>query len=127
MQGNRSRNTKPELAVRRLLHARGLRYRVNFRPLPEYRRTADVAFTRSRIAVFIDGCFWHGCPNHYRAPASNATYWSEKVRRNRSRDIETTHLLQVAGWTVLRFWVHEDAGTIADAVAKVVRQNPSTH
>nr|WP_281359093.1 very short patch repair endonuclease [Pseudarthrobacter oxydans] len=121
MQGNRSRDTKPELAVRCLLHAKGLRYRVNFRPLPTFRRTADVVFTRARVAVFIDGCFWHGCPTHYRAPGSNVTYWSAKVSRNRNRDIETTEHLEAAGWTVLRFWAHEDPATVAHEIAEAIR------
>lgn len=121
MQGNRSRDTKPELAVRRLLHAKGLRYRVNFRPLPSVRRTADVVFSRARVAVFIDGCFWHGCPDHYRAPGSNVTYWSEKVSRNRNRDIETTEHLEAAGWVVLRFWAHEDPATVTQEIAEAIR------
>jgi DNA mismatch endonuclease (patch repair protein) len=120
MQGNRSRDTKPELAIRRSLHAKGLRYRVNYRPLPGLRRTADVVFTRSRVAVFIDGCFWHGCPDHYRAPASNVTYWSAKVSRNRERDTETTEHLECAGWTVLRFWAHEDPESVTQKIQDVL-------
>ncbi len=83
MRGNRSRDTAPELVVRRLVHAMGLRYRVHTRPLPGLRRTADLVFTRQRVAVFIDGCFWHGCPEHHRQPGANSAYWSEKVARNR--------------------------------------------
>lgn len=113
MQGNRSRDTKPELAVRRILHAKGLRYRVSYRPIPGLPRTADVVFTRARVAVFIDGCFWHGCPSHYRAPGSNVPYWEGKVARNRNRDSETTASLLAAGWTVLRFWAHEDPEAVA--------------
>lgn len=116
MQGNRSRDTKPELAVRRILHAKGLRYRVNFRLLSGPRRTADIAFTRARIAVFIDGCFWHGCPVHYRAPRSNVSYWSAKVARNRERDLETTEHLISAGWKVLRFWSHDDPLMVAHQI-----------
>ncbi|WP_427008843.1 very short patch repair endonuclease [Pseudarthrobacter sp. H2] len=121
MQGNRSRDTEPELAVRRILHAKGLRYRVGIRPLPGLRRTADIAFTRARIAVFIDGCFWHGCPVHYRAPGSNMTYWSAKVSRNRERDLETTGHLVSAGWTVLRFWAHEDPVMVADQIMHALK------
>ena len=120
MQGNRSRDTKPELAVRRLLHAKGLRYRVDFRPLPGLRRTADVVFIRARVAIFIDGCFWHGCPSHYRAPGSNTTYWSWKVSRNRERDIETTQRLVSEGWIVLRFWAHEDPAAVAHQIVGIV-------
>ncbi|WP_353988630.1 very short patch repair endonuclease [Ruicaihuangia caeni] len=116
MQANRSRDTKPELAVRRLLHAAGLRYRVACRPIPDLRRTADVVFTRRRVALFIDGCFWHSCPLHGRAPAINAGYWSPKLQRTRDRDRETTEKLAAEGWTVLRFWEHEDPADIAAAV-----------
>lgn len=120
MQGNRSRDTKPEVAVRRLLHAGGMRYRVNFRPVPNLRRTADIVFTRARVAVFIDGCYWHGCPVHYRSPASNVDYWSAKIARNRARDIETTEHLRADGWTVLRFWAHEDPAEVAKAVTRAI-------
>jgi DNA mismatch endonuclease (patch repair protein) len=120
MQGNRSRDTAPELAVRKLVHAMGLRYRVNARPLPTLRRTADLVFTRARLAVFIDGCFWHGCPDHHRLPSANADYWTAKVARNRERDAATDDALKVAGWTALRFWAHEEPGEIAEAVRTTV-------
>jgi len=116
MRGNRSRDTKPELAVRRLLHARGLRYRVNARPLPSLRRTADIVFTRKQVAVFIDGCYWHGCPEHYVASKSNRDYWTPKIAANVARDAETTHTLSEAGWTVLRYWSHLRPEEIATAV-----------
>ena len=104
MQANRRRDTGPELAIKRLLHARGLRYRVDARPLPTLRRTADVIFTRARIAVFIDGCWWHGCSDHYRPPALNAAYWAVKVARNRERDHQVDEALLAAGWRVIRIW-----------------------
>lgn len=116
MQGNRSRDTQPELAVRRILHAKGLRYRVTRRPIPGLRRTADVVFTRVKVAVFIDGCFWHGCPTHYRAPRSNSHYWEAKLERNRSRDAEISEALREAGWTELRFWSHEDPIEVAERI-----------
>jgi DNA mismatch endonuclease, patch repair protein len=116
MLGNRRRDTKPELAVRKLLHARGLRYRVDLAPLKGYRRRADVVFTRRRIAVFIDGCFWHGCPLHYRVPGTNAGYWQPKIARNVERDAETTVALAAAGWVVLRYWEHLPASDIVDDI-----------
>ena len=124
MQGNRSRDTSPELAVRRLLHAAGLRYRVDYRPEPALRRTADIVFTKQRVAIFIDGCFWHACPEHGTAARSNVTYWSEKLRRNAARDADTTARLEAAGWTVLRFWEHEQPTQVADKVVKTVRNAP---
>ena len=121
MQGNRSRDTRPELAVRRLLHSDGLRYRVAHRPLGTLRRTADIVFTRQRIAIFIDGCFWHGCPDHGQtATKQNADYWSAKFLRNRARDEETNQLLEAAGWQVLRYWEHEAPVEVAAAVRAAV-------
>lgn len=121
MQGNRSRDTRPELSVRKLLHAAGFRYRVAARPIPTFRRTADILFSRAKVAVFIDGCFWHACPEHYRAPKSHLDYWRPKIERNVSRDIETTAQLEEAGWIVLRYWSHEPSPAIAESVADRVR------
>jgi DNA mismatch endonuclease, patch repair protein len=121
MRSNRSRDTRPELALRRAVHALGLRYRVAARPLPQIRRTADLVFTRARVAVFLDGCFWHGCPEHHRAPTANSSYWSAKVARNRTRDLEVDALLISVGWNVVRVWEHEDPAGAARRVAEIVR------
>jgi DNA mismatch endonuclease, patch repair protein len=117
MQANRRRDTAPELAVRRLLHAAGLRFRVDY-PIEagERRVRPDVVFTRRRIAVFLDGCYWHGCPEHCRIPTLNRNYWTAKIQRNRTRDERTTEALSIAGWTVLRAWEHEKAEDIAERV-----------
>lgn len=126
MQSNRGRDTAPELAIRRRLHAMGLRYRVSVRPVPNLRRTADIVFTRARIAVFVDGCFWHGCPEHYQAPVRNSDFWLTKRKRNRERDAETDAALSAAGWTPLRFWEHEvrAAPTLVTAtIAAAVRSS----
>ncbi|GAA4232468.1 very short patch repair endonuclease [Streptosporangium album] len=121
MKSNKGRDTKPELALRRAVHALGLRYRVSHRPLKAVRRTADLAFTRAKVAVFMDGCFWHGCPEHHTVAVTNATFWAEKVRRTRERDAETDRLLAEEGWLVVRIWEHQDpvqaAALVADAVA----------
>ncbi|MFD7789743.1 very short patch repair endonuclease, partial [Streptomyces sp. NPDC059759] len=98
MQAIRSRDTKPERLVRSLLHASGLRYRVAAKPLPTLRRTADIVFRPAKLAVFIDGCYWHGCPDHYVPPKTNQGYWSDKVTRNMARDRDTDKQLQAAGW-----------------------------
>lgn len=121
MLGNKRRDTIPELEVRRLLHAAGLRYRVDFAPSLDKRRRADIVFTRSRIAVFIDGCFWHGCPEHATRPRTNADYWTPKLQRNRERDVQTTNDLQQQGWIVLRFWEHEDPSQVAAVIISEVR------
>jgi DNA mismatch endonuclease, patch repair protein len=108
MQGNRRVNTAPELALRRLLHRAGLRYRVDFPIDVGGRKTRpDVVFTRRRLAVFVDGCYWHGCPQHCRLPASNRDYWIAKIERNRGRDGRTSAALEAAGWRVIRAWEHE--------------------
>lgn len=122
MQGNRRRDTSPELAIRRLVHAAGFRYRVDFRLAPELRTRADLVFTRSRIAVFIDGCFWHSCPAHGTRPKSNAEYWSPKLARNVQRDRETDAALEALGWQVLRFWEHEDPMLVACQIGDAVRR-----
>lgn len=101
---NRKRDTKPELAIRRALHALGLRFRVDFGPDPAIRRPADIVFTRRKIAIYIDGCFWHSCPLHGTSPAVNADYCGPKLARNVERDHRTTAALEARGWTELRFW-----------------------
>jgi DNA mismatch endonuclease (patch repair protein) len=121
MQANKGRDTKPELALRRAVHALGLRYRVSARPIPTVRRTADLVFTRARVAVFLDGCFWHGCPDHHTKSATNAAYWADKVEKNRARDRETDALLAAEGWVAVRIWEHEDPGEAALKVQSVVR------
>ncbi|GLZ08907.1 very short patch repair endonuclease [Actinomadura sp. NBRC 104412] len=121
MQGNKGRDTKPELALRRAVHALGLRYRVSIRPLPAVRRTADLVFTKVQVAVFLDGCFWHGCPDHHTKARTNADYWADKVTRNRLRDAETDRLLRDADWQVIRVWEHEDPTEAALRIARVVR------
>jgi DNA mismatch endonuclease (patch repair protein) len=121
MSAQRRRDTEPELEVRRRLHARGLRYRVNVAPLDGVRRTADIVFRPARVAVFIDGCFWHGCETHGRRRHDvNAWYWPDKIERNRSRDSDTDERLRAAGWLPLRFWEHEDPQSVADEIARQV-------
>lgn len=117
MRSNRGRDTGPERALRKVLHAAGYRYRVDFAPGPDARRRADIVFPRLRIAVFVDGCFWHSCPIHGTVPKTNADYWVPKLERNRSRDSETTSALEADGWTVVRVWEHE---SVADASARVM-------
>lgn len=123
MSRQASKDTKAELVVRRLLHAAGLRYRVEY-PVPGMaRRRIDVAFTRAKVAVLIDGCFWHGCPEHATQPKSNAEWWRQKLDRNMARDLETTEHLTALGWTVLRFWEHEAPEEVAVRVATAVEQS----
>lgn len=107
MERQRRQDTKPEMALRRLLFAKGYRYRVNLKVPGLPRRTVDVAFTRLKVAVFVDGCFWHSCPEHAVAPKRNADWWHNKLADNRRRDESTTLHLQNRGWEVVRVWEHE--------------------
>src|SRR4051794_37324149 len=110
--------TKPEMLLRRELHRRGLRFRVNYRAVPG---RPDVAFTRARLAVFVDGCFWHLCPAHAVLPKNNATWWREKLHRNVQRDREKDEALAALGWTVLHVWEHEDPMAVAGIVEQLWR------
>lgn len=121
MSAQRRRDTAPELALRRELHRRGRRYRVDRPPLPGVRRRADLVFPLAKVAVFVDGCFWHRCPVHATAPKNNAQWWAAKLDGNVARDRDTDARLAAAGWTVVRVWEHEDAAAAADAVEAALR------
>lgn len=122
MRANRGRDTKPELALRSMLYRAGLRYRVDVQPLEGLRRRADIVFLKERIAVFVDGCFWHGCPEHMRPSKRNAEAWSAKLEGNRTRDAETNALLRAAGWTTIRVWEHENPAEAAERIVRAVQE-----
>lgn len=107
--------------LRRELHRRGLRYRVDVAPLQGLRRRADVVFTKRQVAVFVDGCFWHRCPLHGTVPKNNNAWWEAKLGRTAARDRDTDLALVAAGWRVVRVWEHEPLGAAADAVERAVR------
>jgi DNA mismatch endonuclease (patch repair protein) len=119
MQATPRRDTPQELALRSALHKLGLRFRVDW-PLPETRRRADLAFIRARVVVFVDGCFWHGCPVHGTWPKANANWWRTKILTNVRRDRDTDDRLRTMGWRVLRFWEHDPIDRAAKIVAKTV-------
>lgn len=121
MRANRSRDTTPEKQIRSLLHRRGLRFRVDVSPIPGVRRRADVVFAKARVAVFVDGCFWHGCPEHATWPKANAAFWKEKIETNRRRDADTNAKFEAAGWMVIRVWEHEDPELAAERIERAVR------
>jgi DNA mismatch endonuclease, patch repair protein len=114
------RDTKPELALRSELHRRGFRFRVDRAPVPGLRSRADLVFGPSRVAVYVDGCFWHSCPEHGTRPKANADWWERKLERNRDRDRETDRVLGEHGWEVVRVWEHEDPVEAADRVEAAV-------
>jgi DNA mismatch endonuclease (patch repair protein) len=120
MKATAQRDTACEKALRSALHRLGLRFRLQW-PIPGTRRRMDIAFPRARVAVFVDGCFWHGCPEHRTWPKANGTWWAEKLESNVARDRDTDERLCAAGWKVLRFWEHEDMDTAAALVANALR------
>jgi DNA mismatch endonuclease (patch repair protein) len=126
MQRVRQQNTSAEAALRRELYARGLRYRVQVPVLAKPRRVADVAFSGLRVAVFVDGCFWHGCPEHATWPKANADFWRSKILANKERDLDTDRRLRENGWAVVRAWSHEAPSDVASRVVSVVRSRRTT-
>ncbi len=121
MSRQRSRDTDVEVALRKLLHASGLRYRVHRRPVKGVRREADIVFGPARVAVFVDGCFWHGCPEHATWPKNNAEFWRTKIEGNRTRDRDTDTRLADAGWLAVRVWEHESPVEAAVRIGVLVQ------
>jgi DNA mismatch endonuclease, patch repair protein len=123
MAAVRSKNTTPERLLRSALHAAGVRYRLGQDVVVAGRKVRpDLVFRRVRLAVFVDGCFWHGCPDHCRMPNTNRDYWTPKIDRNRARDQNTDDVLRSAGWTVVRVWEHEDASVAAARVSDLLAE-----
>lgn len=119
MQGNRKRDTRPEVALRSFLHRLGFRYRVAVRPLALNKHrcgTADLVFPSAKVAVYVDGCFWHGCPEHFNLPRTNRAYWLPKIERNIARDSMVNTALSSAGWSFVRIWEHEPVEVAARRV-----------
>ncbi|WP_260806563.1 very short patch repair endonuclease [Nocardioides sp. SLBN-35] len=118
MQANRGRDTGPEVALRSLLHRAGLRFRVDLELPFDRRRRADIVFTRAGLYVFVDGCFWHGCPDHFVMPKTRESFWRDKIEGNRARDADSAARLRTLGFDVLRIWEHippQDAAEIVMA------------
>lgn len=109
MQRQRRRDTSLEVAIRRRLHALGYRFRVDHRLEPSLRVRGDIVLTKRKVVVFVDGCFWHGCPQHATAPKNNARWWREKLDANKERDRRNREALRDLGWTVISIWEHESA------------------
>lgn len=125
MSAIRGRDTKPEILLRKVLWHKGYRYRLKNQLLGR----PDIVFPAERVAIFVDGCFWHGCPKHYQKPVANASFWRNKIQKNKRRDKEVNTLLNLQGWKVLRFWEHElqaNSGACARRVIKVIQARRST-
>jgi DNA mismatch endonuclease, patch repair protein len=126
MQGNKGTDTRPERALRAVLHRDGLRFRKNTRPERDLRCRADIVFSRARVAVFVDGCFWHRCPKHGTSPRANSEYWQSKLDRNVARDRANDDALAHVGWEVIRVWEHEAPHAAAERIGRVVRARLQT-
>lgn len=120
MSRQRRTDTEIEMRLRRLLHGAGLRYRLHVRPVSDLRRTADIVFRPEKVAVFVDGCFWHGCPQHGTMPKRNVEFWQAKIARNVERDEDTRLRLAAAGWAAVQVWEHDDPEQAASAIASLV-------
>jgi DNA mismatch endonuclease (patch repair protein) len=120
MAATRGRNNAGEKALRRVLHNMGLRYSLHCSLLPGSRRSVDITFPRAKVAVFVDGCFWHGCPRHGTWPRRNATWWREKIETNQRRDLDTNLRLSAVGWKVIRVWEHQKPELAARSIKRVV-------
>jgi DNA mismatch endonuclease, patch repair protein len=118
------RDNANERRLRSELHKRGFRFRLHSQIVEGTRRTVDIAFIAARVAVFVDGCFWHGCPEHGSLPKNNAAWWQRKIEANVARDLDTTHRLEANGWRVLRIWEHESIDTAADRIADALCRLP---
>lgn len=125
MRAMRQRDTEPELDLRRAMHAIGLRYNINRSLLLGSRRVVDVVFPRAKVAVLVDGCFWHSCPSHQTIPKANQEWWIAKLQANWNRDRDTDQRLKRHGWTVVRVWEHEKAPAAAARIARIVRRRLS--
>jgi DNA mismatch endonuclease, patch repair protein len=121
MKATPPRDTSAELRIRKQLHAKGLRYSVDAKPLRDSSRRADLVFRKAKVAVFVDGCFWHGCPEHATWPKANKEFWRIKLLANRARDADTNNTLRSRGWSVIRVWEHDDPERAARKITQLVR------
>ncbi len=125
MRANKRSNTLPELRIRKLVHASGLRYRIDTKPERDLNRRADIVFRQAKVAVFIHGCFWHGCTRHFKSPKTNKSFWETKIQRNIQRDKETKEILRKRGWRVIEIWEHQSSESGAKTIVRVVDERSS--
>jgi len=120
MQAAKPRDTAPEKSLRSELHKKGLRFRIDIRPVKELNRRADIVFRSAKVAIFVDGCFWHGCPIHGTQAKANAEFWKNKIKQNQIRDADTNKRLKKAGWRVVRAWEHENPEKASEKIYSIV-------
>lgn len=120
MKAAKPRDTAPEKALRSALHRKGLRFRIDEKPIKDLNRKADIVFRSAKVAVFVDGCFWHGCPIHGTQAKANAEFWKNKIEQNQARDLDTNEQLKKAGWRVVRVWEHEDPERVSQKIYSLV-------
>ena len=120
MQAAKPRDTAPEMALRSALHSKGLRFRIDQKPIKELNRKADIVFRSAKVAVFVDGCFWHGCPIHGTQAKANAEFWKNKIDKNQARDLDTNKRLKKAGWRVIRVWEHENPEKVSEKIYNII-------
>ncbi|MCZ7552036.1 MAG: very short patch repair endonuclease [Anaerolineae bacterium UTCFX2] len=123
MKAAKPRDTAPEKALRSALHRKGLRFRLDKKPVDNLNRKADIIFRSAKVAVFVDGCFWHGCPVHGTQAKVNAEFWARKIKQNQERDLDTTSRLEAAGWTVIRVWEHENPEEASQRIHDIVMEH----
>jgi DNA mismatch endonuclease, patch repair protein len=127
MKANRKVDSRPEKSLRARLHRDGYRFRKNYRvDLQGFECTPDIVFTAKKLAIFVDGCFWHACPEHGTQPVANSQYWLPKLERNKERDREVEAALAQAGWRVLRIWEHVPVDEAAARVAEALKGLPAS-
>jgi len=120
MKAAKPRDTAPEKALRSELHEKGLRYRIDVKPIKELNRRADIVFRSAKVAIFVDGCFWHGCPTHGTQAKANAEFWKNKIKQNQIRDEDTNERLKKAGWKVVRVWEHENPEKASKKIYNII-------
>ncbi len=120
MKAAKPRDTAPEKALRSALHRKGLRFRLDKKPVENLNRKADIVFRSAKVTVFVDGCFWHGCPVHGTQAKANAEFWAQKIKQNQERDLDTTSRLEAAGWIVIRVWEHEGPEEVSQKIYDIV-------
>lgn len=127
MEAAKPKNTLPEIKLQTALAELGINFETDVKPIEDLHRRADVLIREGKIAIFVDGCFWHGCPIHGTQAKANAEFWADKIKRNQERDLDTNEHLEAAGWTVIRIWEHEDPNDAAKQIADIIKEKKSKY